>query len=173
MDLLFDSLLIVVLRLADVSLGTVRIILLTRGSRWRPGAIGFAETLIWVVAVTLVVQELNDPARMVAYAAGFALGTVLGVTIERWLAIGNVLVQAFAPYQSPSSAGPLREAGFRVTELNGEGRDGGVRIVVLAVPRRRLRSVLEIIEHGNPAAFVTVEDIAIAQLWRRASAVRK
>jgi len=173
MDLLVDSMLIIALRLADVSIGTVRIILLTRGSRWRAAGIGFVETLIWVFAVTLVVQELDDPVRMVAYAGGFAAGTLLGVTIERWLAIGNVLVQAVAPVASPSSAEALRDAGFRVTELNGAGRDGEVRIVFAVLARRRLRHALAIIERVNPAAFVTTEDIAVAQLWRRASAVRK
>jgi uncharacterized protein YebE (UPF0316 family) len=173
MDVLFDSLLIVMLRLADVSLGTVRIILLTRGSRWRSSAIGFAETLIWVFAVTIVVQNLDEPVRMIAYAGGFALGTLLGVTIERWLAIGTTLVQAVAPVESPSSAPALRDAGYRATVINGEGRDGGVRIIVAAVPRRRLRQVIGIIESVNPAAFVTVEDITVAPTWRRASAVRK
>jgi uncharacterized protein YebE (UPF0316 family) len=173
MDLLFDCVLIVVLRLADVSIGTVRIILLTRGSRWRASGIGFVETLIWVFAVTIVLRELNDPVRMVAYAFGFGLGTLLGVTVERWLAVGTVLVQVVAPVTSPSSAPALREEGLRVTELNGEGRDGPVRMLISVVPRRKVARVLQVVERVNPAAFVTTEDVAVPQLWRRASAVRK
>jgi uncharacterized protein YebE (UPF0316 family) len=61
--------------------------------------------------VTLVVQDLDDPVRMLAYASGFALGTLLGVTIERWLAIGTVAVQIVAPVESPSSAFALRGRG--------------------------------------------------------------
>jgi len=170
MDVLFDSFLIVMLRPADVSLGTVRIFPPTRGSRWRSSAIGFAETLIWVFAVTIVVQNLDDPVRMIAYAAGFALGTLLGVTIERWLAIGTTLVQVVAPVESPSSAPDLRKAGNRAIVINGERRDGGVRIIVAAVPRRRLRNVIDIIENVNPVAFVTVEDITIAPTRRRPGA---
>ena len=173
MDVIFDSLLIVGLRLADVSLGTVRIILLTRGSRWRASGIGFVEILIWVLAVTLVVQDLDDPVRMLAYATGFALGTLLGVTVERWLAIGTVLVQVVAPVESPSSASALRERGYPVTELNGEGRDGGVRINVLVLPRRHLPEVLEVVHHVNPAAFVTTEDVALAPTPLKAAAIRK
>jgi len=173
MELLIESLLIVLLRLTDVSIGTVRIILLTRGSRWRASGIGFVETLIWVFAVTLVLRELNDPVRMVAYSAGFGLGTLLGVTIERWLAIGTVLVQAVAPVSSPSSATRLRAEGFRVTELNGEGLEGGVRMIITVVPRRRLRQVLQLVGEVNPSAFVTTEDVAMPQVWRRAPSVRK
>jgi len=173
MDLILDALLIIGLRLIDVSIGTVRIILLTRGSRWRASIIGFFETLIWVFAVTLVLQQLDDPVRMVAYAVGFGLGTALGATLERMVAVGSVLVQVVAPVGSPSTAQVLRTEGLRVTEINGEGRDGAVRLVITVVPRRKLRDVLRIVERINPAAFVTTEDVAVNDLWRRASAVRK
>jgi uncharacterized protein YebE (UPF0316 family) len=173
MDLLIDSLLIIALRLTDVSIGTLRIILLTRGSKWRAAGIGFVETLIWVFAVTIVLRELDDPVRMVAYAAGFGLGTLLGVSLERRLAVGTVLVQVMAPVSSPSSAEALRAEGLRVTELNAQGRDGAVRMIFCVVPRRKLRLVLDTVHRVNPAAFVTTEDVAVAQLWRRASSVRK
>jgi uncharacterized protein YebE (UPF0316 family) len=172
-DLFLELLLIIGLRVIDVSLGTIRIILLTRGSRWRSSGIGFVEVLIWVFAVALVVQDLEDPVKMLAYATGFALGTLLGVTLERWLAIGTVLVQIVAPVDSPSSAGALRERGYLVTDLNGEGRDGGVRINVAVLPRRNLRSALEIVHQVNPAAFVTTEHVAITPTQLRATAVRK
>jgi uncharacterized protein YebE (UPF0316 family) len=172
MDLILEALLIVVLRMADVSIGTIRIILLTRGSRWRASGLGFIEVLIWVFAVALVVQDLDDPVRMIAFAIGFSLGTLLGATIERWLAIGSVLVQAAAPVTSPSSAEDLRSRGFRVTEVNGEGRDGEVRIVVLVLPRKDLRTALRTIQSVNPAALVTVTDVAIAPQWQQPSWVR-
>jgi len=170
-DLMLDALLIVGLRVVDVSIGTVRIILLTRGSRWRASGLGFVEVLIWVFAVALVVQELNDPVRMIAFAVGFSLGTLLGATVERRLAIGNVLVQAVAPVASPSSAAALRSCGFRVTEINGEGRDGEVRLVVLALPRRELKTALGTIRAINPAAFVTITDIALAPQLQPSMAV--
>ena len=172
MELMLEALLIVVLRMVDVSIGTIRIILLTRGSRWRASGLGFVEVLIWVFAVALVVQELDDPVRMVAFALGFSLGTLLGATIERWLAIGTVLIQAVAPVTSPSSAQALRSCGFRVTEVNGEGRDGEVRLVVLVLPRRELKTALSTIQSTNPAALVTVADVALAPQWQQPSWVR-
>lgn len=169
MELMLEALLIVSLRVVDVSIGTIRIILLTRGSRWRASGLGFVEVLIWVFAVALVVQKLDDPVRMVAFALGFSLGTLLGATIERWIAIGTVLVQAVAPTNSPSSAEALRSRGFRVTEVNGEGRDGEVRLVVLVIPRRELKTALGVIQSANPAAFVTVADVALAPQWQQRS----
>lgn len=172
LELIGAAALIILLRVADVSLGTIRIILLARGSRWRASAIGFFESLIWVVAFAIVIQDLDEPARMVAYATGYGLGTLVGATVERKLAIGMVVVQIVAPVDTPSSAPVLRELGFGVTELNGEGRDGTVRVVVSVLPRRRLDRVLRTVEEVNPAAFVTTGFVGVAN-QRRASSVRK
>ncbi|MEX1279150.1 MAG: DUF5698 domain-containing protein [Acidimicrobiia bacterium] len=162
---------IIALRIADVSLGTIRIILLSRGSRWRSALVSFFESLIWVIGFAVVIRDLDDPARMVAYATGYALGTFVGAALEQRLAIGTVAVQAMAPVASPSSAEALRAAGFAVTEMNGEGRDGAVRIVTTVIPRRKLKTVTRIIEEANPAAFVTTGFVGLN--GRRRASVRK
>jgi uncharacterized protein YebE (UPF0316 family) len=172
MDTVLGFLAIVGLRLIDVSLGTLRIMLLTRGSRWRSGLIGFFESLTWVTAASIVLRDLDDPVRMVAFAFGFAAGTVLGASIERILAIGTAVVHAVSPGDTAAGAEALRAAGYRVTVLGGEGRDGAVRMAFTVVPRRRSRDVLDIVSRADPTAFVTVEDVRAAPL-RTATAVRK
>ena len=172
METLLGFFAIVGLRLVDVSLGTLRIILLTRGSRWRSGAIGFFESLTWVTAASIVLRDLDDPLRMIAFAFGFAAGTVLGASLERVLAIGTAVVHAVSPGTGASTAEALRAAGFRVTVLDGEGRDGEVRMAFTVVPRRRSREVLDIVRRADPGAFVTVEDVRAATR-RAAIAVRK
>jgi uncharacterized protein YebE (UPF0316 family) len=172
MDALLGFFAIVGLRLVDVSLGTLRIMLLTRGSRWRSGAIGFFESLTWVTAASIVLRDLDDPLRMIAFALGFAAGTVLGVSLERLLAVGTAVVHAVSPGASTATAEALRAAGFRVTVMEGEGRDGQVRLAFTVVPRRRSREVLDIVHRADPGAFVTVEDVRTATL-RAATAVRK
>lgn len=172
MDTVLSALAIVGLRLVDVSLGTLRIMLLTRGSRWRSGIIGFFESLTWVTAASIVLRDLDDPVRMVAFAFGFAAGTVLGVSLERWLAIGTSVVHAVSPAETATAADALRAAGYRVTVLGGEGRDGEVRMAFTVVPRRRSRQVLDIVHRADPSAFVTIEDVRATPL-RGATAVRK
>ncbi len=172
MSILLNVLFIIGLRLIDVPLGTLRIMLLTRGSRWRSGLVGFLESLTWVTAATLVLREVDDPVRMVAFATGFGLGTILGVSLERWLAPGTAVVQVVSPVASPEVAPELRSQGFGVTVLNGEGRDGDVRISLSVIPRRQLRQVLQTVRSTNPDAFTTIEDVFMPR-WPRASAVRK
>ncbi len=174
MDIFLSALLIFGLRLVDVSLGTMRIVLLTRGEGWKAGLVGFLECLTWVVAASQVLRNLDDPVRMIAFAAGFGAGTLLGVTIERWLAMGTSIVRIVAPVESPQSAVPLREAGFGVTVLNGEGLQGDVRLALTVVPRKRLREALRIVYRANPAAFVTIQQVKVARTgYRSATAVRK
>ena len=68
-----------------------------------------------------------------------------------------MVVRVFSSIKDPSVAKVLREAGYAVTVLNGEGRDGAVRIYLCIIPRRKLKSVLKIKKSINPNAFVTTE----------------
>lgn len=154
---LLGSLVIVVLRIADVALGTLRIAMLVRGRRRLAGTFSFFEALVWLLAAAQVLTNLDSPVQFVAYAVGYALGTVLGVSLERWIAIGDTLLRVVAPVDSARSADLLREAGFVVTELNARGRDGEVRIILTVIPRRRMKQALRIVADANPEAFVTFE----------------
>lgn len=145
------------LRIADVSIGTLRIGFLVRGRPRIAGLLSFFESLVWLVAAAQVLTNLNSPVQFVAYAAGYATGTMLGVNIERWIAVGDVMMRIVAPVGSPSAAGALREAGFVVTEMNAEGRDGQVRVSFSVLPRRKVGVVLKVVEKANPQAFVSFE----------------
>jgi uncharacterized protein YebE (UPF0316 family) len=164
MDLFLSALLIFGLRLVDVSLGTLRIILLSRRERLLPALVGFVEVFTWVVAATQVFANLNSPTRMVAYAAGFAVGTYLGATVEPLLAMGTAVMRVISPVDSPQVDDPLREAGFRVTTLNAEGRDGDVRLAFTLIPRRRIREAMAIVHQRNPRAVVTLQDVEMVRL---------
>ncbi len=172
-DLFLAALLIFSLRLVDVSLGTLRIVLLTRGIQWQAGLVGFFQALTWVIAAGQVINNLEDPVRIVAFAAGFAGGTVLGVAVERWLAVGTTILRVVAPVDSPQVAAALREEGFKVTVLNGEGRDGDVRLTFTVIPRRMSKAAVEVIRGINPDAFVVLEDVRAPEpRYRKSTAVR-
>jgi uncharacterized protein YebE (UPF0316 family) len=170
MELAWSLPLIIALRLVDVSLGTVRIIMLSRRYRLLPAVIGFVEVFTWLVAATMVFSNLNSPPRMLAYAGGFGLGTYLGTLLESWLAVGNTMMRIVSPSESPQVDEALREAGFAVTVVNADGRDGGVRLAFTIIPRRRTREALNIVHDLDPAAFVTLQDIeTVTPPERRAS----
>ena len=177
MDLFLGSLAIFLLRMLDVSIASVRIVTLMRGRIGIAALLGFFEAGAWVAAAALVFNNLESPVRIVAFAAGFAAGTLLGGMIERWLAMGTSMIRIVTtaePDSPPRVAAALRDAGFKLTVLNAEGRDGDVRITLMVLPRRSVKQALGIIHEVNPAAFTTVEDITVPEIQRyKRTGVRK
>jgi len=157
MELVFSALIIFSLRLADQSLGTMRSLLVAKNKPIYAALIGLVESAIWIVAISQVIKDIDDPLLIVAYAAGFAAGTILGSYIERIVGLGNIVVRVFCPANSPSVAETLREDGHGVTIIDGQGKDGPVKIYLCVIPRRRLRSVLSMIEDINPNAYITTD----------------
>ena len=152
------------MRIADVSIGTVRIVMLVRGKRLLAGILSFLESFVWLLAAAQVLTDLDDPVKMVAYALGYAAGTMLGASVERWIAIGKCLMRIVVPNGSPDIANVLRERGYYATVVNAEGRDGGVRIVFSVIPRRRTNDLLSLIHDISPKAFVTFEEVSTSTL---------
>ncbi|MBT3621856.1 MAG: DUF2179 domain-containing protein [Flavobacteriales bacterium] len=157
MELIFSALIIFSLRLADQSLGTMRALLVAKNKPIYAALIGLVESAIWIVAISQVIKDIDDPVLIGAYAAGFAAGTILGSYIERIVGVGNIVVRVFCPANSPSVAERLREDGYGVTIIDGEGKDGPVKIYLCVIPRRKLKSVLNMIEEINPNSFITTD----------------
>ena len=157
MELIFSALIIFSLRLADQSLGTMRTLLVSKNKPIYAALIGLVESAIWIVAISQVIKDIDDPVLIGAYAAGFAAGTILGTYIERIVGVGNIVVRVFTPFNSPSVAETLRDNGHGVTVIDGEGKEGPVKIYLCVIPRRKLKSVLGMIEEINPNAYITTD----------------
>lgn len=163
LSLLLAALLIFSLRILDVTLGTLRITYLVRGRRSVAGLLGFFEALVWLTAAAQVLGSLDSPVKFVAYAAGYAAGTMLGVSVERWIAAGDSLLRVVSKVDAPPLEGALRAAGYFVTSVNGQGRDGDVRVLFTVLPRRKVPEALKVVRRVNPAAYVTVESTSPAR----------
>ena len=157
MDLLPAALMIFCLRLADQSLGTMRARLVSRNKPIYGALIGLIESAIWIVAVSQVIKDIDDPILIIAYATGFAVGTIFGSYIEKIVGVGNIVVSVFSSMKDLSVAQVLRDQGYGVTVINGEGKDGAVRIYWCIIPRRKLKLVLKTIKDINPEAYVTTD----------------
>lgn len=154
------------LRVVDVSLATMRVLLMVRATPWIAPVIGFFEILIWIVAIGGAIQNLSSPLYVVGYAGGYAGGTALGIWIERKLALGLTIVLTFTRGQAGELASALRADGFGVTELEGRGREGPIGVLYTVVRRRRTRQVLDTVDRVDPDAFVTIEqDANVRRGW--------
>lgn len=151
---------IFVARILDVSLGTVRTIIVFRGHRFWAAALGFVEVLLWLTAAGQVFQNLDAWYLAVAYAGGFAAGNIVGISLEARMAMGSELVRVVSEDRNVELARTLRRLGHSVTELEGRG-DGGKPVEVLLVveKRRRVPKLLDAIRTADPKAVWTVSDV--------------
>jgi uncharacterized protein YebE (UPF0316 family) len=145
-------------RVLDVSLGVLRQASVRNGLRKSAWMIGFAESLIWVIVVSSVVRNLDNPIMALFYALGFATGTFVGVTIENVLARGEQVVRIFT-HLGDAMAVRFREAGWRVTQFEGKGRDGPVQLLFIHVTRRRAPSIAPLARKCDPGCFIVVDDV--------------
>lgn len=146
-------------RIIDVSLGTLRIIFVTKGMRHVAPLVGFVEVLIWIIAISRIMQNLDNWLCYIAYAAGFASGNFVGMFIEEKLAIGHEMVRVITRKDATNLINELREKGYGVTSVKAEGIDGEVAVIYLIVRRSMIKDVLGIINKNNPRALYTVEAI--------------
>jgi uncharacterized protein YebE (UPF0316 family) len=150
-------------RICDVSMGTVRVILVFRGYRILSAVIGFFEVVIWLMAAGKVLTHLDSWYLIVAYAGGFASGNMIGIWMESKLAIGSVLVRAFSARNDNQLSQLLRSRHYHVTEVDGRScnaaQDIPVLVAFIVAKRRNLPELLQLIESIDPAVFYTVEDL--------------
>lgn len=146
-------------RIGDVSLGTIRIIFVSRGMKFRVALLGFIEVLIWITVVTQLLQHLDNWLNLIAYAGGFAAGTYLGIILENKLKVGTIIVRIITNEDPTGLAETLRRAGFRITLMQAEGRDGPVEVIFSILKRKRWKQIVEIIESFNKDTFYSVGDV--------------
>ncbi|MGE5589895.1 MAG: DUF2179 domain-containing protein [Bacillota bacterium] len=163
MDYLWGYLFIFAARVTDVSLSTVRTLLLVRGKRIPAAVLGFFEVSIYIIALGQVMSKLSNPLNLLAYALGFATGNFVGATLEEHMALGYLTVQAITREAGSDLANILRAQGFGVTVLHGEGRDGSRQILYITLKRKFLPHILNTLEAQEPDAFVTVMDTRLTQ----------
>ncbi|MFH0863175.1 MAG: DUF2179 domain-containing protein [Candidatus Altiarchaeota archaeon] len=156
-------LLIFLSRICDVTLDTVRIIYVQRGMKYVAPILGFFEVLIWLLAITQIMQHLTSPIHYIAYAAGFATGNLVGILVEEKLSVGTVLVRVITSKDTTKLLQCLKAEGYRNTKHEATEEQGTVNIIFSIVRRKDVKKVLDIIKICNPTAFYTVEDIRHAR----------
>jgi uncharacterized protein YebE (UPF0316 family) len=152
-------LLIFVARMFDVTLATLRNIFISKGFRHIVPFIGFVEVLIWLVAITQTMKNLNNVACYLAWAGGFSMGTYVGMRIEEKIALGLQVIRIITNQDCEDLIEALREANHGVTVVPAEGAKGPVKMIFTIMKRKNVAPVVELIRYHNPTAFYSVEDI--------------
>ncbi|MBI4732368.1 MAG: DUF2179 domain-containing protein [Chloroflexi bacterium] len=147
------------LRVSDMTLDTLRLLFVVRGKKGVAWGLGFFQSVIFVIAITSVLQNLDNPLNIIGYAAGFATGNVVGMMIEERLAIGHIKLSIVSSARGAALAQTLREGGFAVTEIPARGKDGMVSMLSVSVKRKDVARVEIIVREKDAGAFVIAEDV--------------
>jgi uncharacterized protein YebE (UPF0316 family) len=171
MDILFSStnvwivaLIIFILRVLNMALDTVRMLTVMRGMRTVTFILGVLQTALFVLALSGVVNNLDNLLNLIAYSVGFATGNVIGMMIEKRLAFGFINITIVSPNNGHEIAETLRTKGHAVTEIPARGKDGAVEVLECSVQRKFAKEVQDIALDADADAFITSRDIQ--RVWR-------
>lgn len=156
-------LLIFLSRVVDVTMGTIRIIFVSRGLKYLAPVVGFFEILIWLIAIGQIMKNLSNPMCYIAYAGGFAVGNFVGITIAEKLSLGVVLIRVVTAKDAWPLVERLKEQNYGITSVDGHGTTGEVKVVFTVVKRREVTNIVELIKTFNPHAFYSIEEVGFVE----------
>jgi uncharacterized protein YebE (UPF0316 family) len=168
LDSIYDSdiftylilpLLILLARVCDVTIGTVRIVMVAKGEKFWAPLLGFFEVLIWLLAISKIFENLDNWVCYIAYSAGFAVGNYIGLKVEEFLAMGIVRIQIITRMNADELITNLKKEGYGITHHEAKGSTEDVSIIYSIIKRIEIRKVENIVKATNPNAFYTVEDV--------------
>lgn len=157
LELISGALLIMFMRICDVTIGTFRTIMVIQARKYLAGFLGFCEVLIWIFAMRYIVQHMDQTINLFGYAIGFGLGNILGITLEQKIGIGYVQLNIISLELSRTIAERLRASNYGVTMLPAEGIKGNRSIIIAIIKRTDLENVKQIIESIDPHSFITIQ----------------
>jgi uncharacterized protein YebE (UPF0316 family) len=155
---LLMSLGIMAARCTDVALGTLRTVSIIQGRRIVAWGLGFIEILIWIFAVSRVMQNLDQPLYAVAYAFGFGAGNYVGITLEKWLAFGEQMLSIMTR-QGTNMAPMLRTQGFNVMSFGIEDAHGPLQLLFIESHRKDTNHIAQLARQIDPECVYLINDV--------------
>jgi uncharacterized protein YebE (UPF0316 family) len=152
-------LLIFLARICDVTIGTIRIVMVAKGQKFWAPILGFFEVLIWLLAITRIIQNMENWLCYFAYGFGFATGNYIGLKLEEKLALGIAKIQIITMTDASNLIASLKDSGFGVTYQDAYGTSQSVSVIHSIIKRSEISKFESIINQHVPNAFYSVEDV--------------
>lgn len=150
-------------RIIDVTLGTLRIIFVSKGAKNIAPVIGFIEVFIWIVVISQILTRANDLVSYLSYAAGYATGNYVGILIENRIAYGIVLCRIYTQKNGKELVQSLNKLDFGATLTHGVGSTKEVDIIETVVDRKEMKNLEQLLSDFDNNIFYVVEDVRTKQ----------
>ena len=151
--------LIFLARICDVSIGTLRLIFVSKGFKHIAPLLGFFEVIIWLLAVSQIMKHLDNIVCYIAYGGGFAMGNYIGMYLEEKISIGSVIIRVIPKTDTTELINELREQNFGLTVVDAEGSLGKVKMIFSVIKRENIEQFVSVINRYNPHAFYSIEEV--------------
>src|SRR5690625_1990435 len=145
---------ILIINIVYVSFFTVRMILTLKGLRYFAALVSMVEVVIYILGLTLVLDNLDAIQNIIAYAVGYGIGVLAGMKIEEKLALGYITVDVVSSNPDLEFTRKLRERGYGVTSWFSYGMDGDRLSMNILTPRKHERQLYEDVKNIDPKAFM-------------------
>ncbi len=147
-------------RICDVTLSTLRTILVVQGRKIPAAALGFFEVVIYIIILNTLMESMDNIFNIIAYGLGFAAGNFVGISIEDRLALGYISVQIIIPQSSEQElTEALRKRGYGVTVLEGHGYESKNAVLIAVIGRKEYNKLRYVTKKIVPNSFITVNSI--------------
>jgi uncharacterized protein YebE (UPF0316 family) len=157
MEIFLSALMIMCMRIIDVTISTIRTLMVVQGRKYIAGILGFIEVTVWIFAIRHIMLHIDNLWNILGYSTGFGLGNVIGITLEQKFGLGFIQAYIISRYYTDKIADELRKYKFGVTILPAEGGSGGQSIIVSVIPRKRQKELFSIVEKIDSNAFITIQ----------------
>ncbi|MDX9782509.1 MAG: DUF5698 domain-containing protein [Bacteroidales bacterium] len=150
-------------RIIDVSLGTLRIIFVSKGEKYKAPIIGFFEVLIWIVIISEIFSRANDMLAYISYAGGYAAGNFIGILIEQRIAFGIILCRIYTRKNGAELVSIFNKNNYGATLLQGTGSVEKIEIIETVIERKEMKIIEKLVTEFDPDVFYVVEDVRVKQ----------
>lgn len=147
-------------KIIEVTLSTIRIVLISKGERKIGSILAFFEITLWIVIVSTVLDNLTaDPIKVLIYSAGFVIGNYIGSLLEDFIGIGTSQIQIIvAKEKSDEVLDAIYESGFAYTKVDGKGRIHERSIIYTLVPRKDVKDLSMTVKNISETAMISVHE---------------
>ena len=154
LEIIYWSLIIFVARVVDVSLGTIRVNMIVRRKKTLAAVIGFFEVAIFISIIVRITEQVNSIYGILAYAAGFAVGTVIGIIISEKLSRDLISTNIISKNHCDEIKELLKEDGYGITCYTGKGINGEVEIINVVCSQLNAKRMNKLVYNTDPKAFM-------------------
>lgn len=150
-------------RIIDVSLATIRTIVTVKGKNVLACIIAFFEGMIWFLVVREALLFDNIEYKIyiaIAYAAGFAMGTLIGGILAQKIVKGVIGVQVVTSSKNEEMLDKIRENGYAITVIDiAPSKYSGAKYMILCeTSNSKLSHFKKLIHSLDENAFIMVNE---------------